>query len=443
MKLLKWTLVAMLLVVGATFLFAGGGQEARGPVTVTFMVQESDLPKDFIDSFNAENPKINLVRVERNWEKWMADAMAGTAADMMQLNGSDIPYFSHRGLLLDMTAMLEKSEMIKWDDIDPLGNQHYQYDGQDFGKGPWYGLTKDYNNIGCITYNRGMLKDAGIADLSTTQPITYYDEFYNLSKKLTQADASGNVIIFGTEFDPRWQDFLTSDMAYAEGISVWTDDIHSKMNKDRKHRDIVKYWARFKVEDIATNIRNPAAGWTGAMFQSDRVAMVQLGYWFGAQLMANEGYNEKYGWAPTPILRKGSKRYTNTLGATGTSIYAKSRYPEAAFRVFEWYNAGAYGLERAKTGWGIPPLYSLHKYLPRQDKFNKDRLDIALDDAKYFVPYQGGLTPFAFPRTLWPGAWNNHIDDVVEGKINYDTFVDRYFADVAEALIAGKEELGM
>ncbi|MEE8592060.1 MAG: hypothetical protein V3T35_12155, partial [Spirochaetia bacterium] len=125
MKLLKWALVALLLIAGTTILFAGGGQEGKGPVTVTFMVQESDLPKDFIDSFNAENPQINLVRVERNWEKWMADAMAGTAADMMQLNGSDIPYFSHRGLLLEMTDMIDESEMLDWDDIDPLGNQHY------------------------------------------------------------------------------------------------------------------------------------------------------------------------------------------------------------------------------------------------------------------------------------------------------------------------------
>jgi len=443
MKLLKFGLATMLLLICASVLFAGGDQESKGPVTVTFMVHEADLPKDFVDSFNADNPMVNLIRVEANWEKWMADAMAGTAADLMQVNGDQTAYFTHRGLWLDMTDMMDKSEMIQWDDIDPLGNLHYQYDGTVYGKGPWYGLTKDYNNIGAITYNREMFKDAGIADLSTTKRITYQDEFYDLAKKLTQKDSSGNVIIFGTEFAGNWATFWSSDMAYAEGTTFWSDDSASKMNNDSKMRNIWKYWAKFKVDDIASNIRNPASGWTGAMFQSDRVAMVQLGYWFGAQMMSNEGYNEKYGWAPTPILRKGSKPYTNTLGATGTAIYAKTKYPEAAFRVFEWYNAGAYGLERAETGWGIPPLYSLHKYLPKNNKFNKDRLDIALEDAKYFVPFLGGLTPFANPGTLFVGAWNAYIDDLVEGKINYDTFVDKFYADLDDTLAAGKEELGM
>jgi ABC-type glycerol-3-phosphate transport system substrate-binding protein len=160
-------------------------------------------------------------------------------------------------------------------------------------------------------------------------------------------------------------------------------------------------------------------------------------------MMANEGYNEKYGWAPTPILKKGSKPYTNTLGATGTAIYAKTRYPEAAFRVFEWYNAGEYGLHRAKTGWGIPPLYSLHQYLPKDNKFNRDRLNIALEDAKHFVPYMGGMTPFADPGPLFGNAWNAYIDGLVEGDISYDTFVDRFYADINETLAAGKEELGM
>ena len=444
MRLLKWGVVALLLVVGATTLFAGGGQErARGPVTVTFMVHEADLPKEFVDSFNAANPDINLVRVETNWEKWMADALAGTAADMMQVNGYEIAYFVHRDLLYDMTDMMRGSNAFAMDDIDPLGNLHYQYDRREFGKGSWYGLTKDYNNIGAITYNLEMFRKAGIAPLSTTQPIAYQDEFYNLSKKLTQKDSAGNVIVFGTEIAGNWAAFLASDMAYAAGTNFWADDKASVVNNDPRMRDIWKYWARFKVEDISSNSRNPASGWTGAMFQSDRAAIVQLGYWYGAQLSANENYNETYGWAPTPVLRPGARRYANTLGATGTALYSRSKVPNEAFRVFEWYNIGEYGIHRAKTGWGIPPFFSLRQYLPQDNKFNKDRLEIALEDSKYFVPYMGGLTPFAHPRSLHQNAWNAYIDQLVDGRINYDTFVDRFNADIAEALKAGKEELGM
>ena len=440
MKLLKCGLVVVLLLVGASTLFAGGGQE-EGPVTVTFMVHEADLPKEFVDKWNAANPDINLVRVEENFEKWVADAMVGTAPDLRQLGqGSDVPYYSRRGLFLDITGYLKKSDVIKMDDIDPLGNSSYQWDGKESGKGAWYGLTKDYNNVGALTYNTEMFAAAGIAKLSKTQPITYQEEMYELAKKLTVKDSSGNVTTWGYEIAANWVPFFASDMAYAEGVSFYGDELTSVMNNESKMRNIWKYWARFMKEDLSSNVRNPAAGWTGAAFQSDRVALVQLGYWFGAQLQENPGYNEKYAWAPTPIMRKGSKRFTNTLGATGTTIYAKTKYPDQAFKVFEWYTAGEYGIHRAKTGWGLPAVFSLRKYLPEDNEFNKSRKDIAFDDAKYFVPWQATTL---MPSSLWAGAWGAGIDEYVKGEIDADAFVDRYFDYLNEELQAGKEELGL
>ena len=442
MKLLKTGLFAVLLLLAALVLFAGGGQEAKGPVTLTFMVQAADLPEEFIAKWNAANPDVNLVRVEQNWEKWVADAMVGTAPDLRQVGlGSDTPYYARRGLFLDITDRLKNSKMVKMDDIDPLGNASYRWDGTESGKGAWYGLTKDYSNIGCITYNVEMFKKAGLAKLSETDPITYQDDLYNLGKKLTVKDSSGNVIIWGYEVGSDWVEFFASDMAYGAGTNFYSDKLMSKMNEDPKMRDIWKYWTRFFVEDICSNIRNPAAGWTGAAFQSDRAAIVQLGYWFGAQMQSNPGYVEKYAWAPTPILRKGAKRYANTLGATGTSIYSKTKYPDQAFRVFEWYTYGEYGIDRAKTGWGIPAVFSLRKYLPADNKFNISRRDIAFEDAKYFMPWMA--SSLIKGQEPWAGAWNSSIDDLVLGKINADTFIDRFYAYLNKELQAGKQELGL
>jgi maltose-binding protein MalE len=249
------------------------------------------------------------------------------------------------------------------------------------------------------------------------------------------------VTTFGLEFAGNWVQYWASDMAYAADTFFYTDETRSKMNREKKMTDIWKYWTRFPVNDISSNVRNPAAGWTGSMFQSDRVAMVQLGYWFGAQLQENEGYQEKYGWAPTPILEPGADVYTNTLGATGVVIYAKSKYPDRAFRVFEWYMAGEYGIHRAKTGWGIPPLLSLREYLPRDNEYNRSRTEIAFEDAKYFVPWMASSLIRNAP--VFGAAWNNNIDALVTGEINADTFVNRYLDDIDEELQVGKEELGL
>ena len=435
MKALR-TVLILTLLLGVVFAVT-----AQKKTTVRFLIVEADLPKAFIDKFMAANPDINLVREEEDWTKWMADAMAGNAADLQRMgSGTDIAYYVQRGLLYDMTKLMQGGKLVKMNDIDLLGSSTYQYDGTNFGKGKWYGLPKDYNNIGCLTYNKEMFKAAGIAPLSETVPITYYDDLYNLGKKLTKKDAAGKVQVWGFEYhSTAWTPFMVSDMATAQGLSIYADAQRSKMNNDPRVRDLWKYWARLTAEDISSNIRNPNTGWAGSAFQSDRAAITQLGYWFGAQLQSNPGYDTKYGWAPTPILKKGSPRVTNTLGATGITMYAKTRVPKEAFRVWEWYMAGDYGLERAKTGWGIPPLKSLAKYLPEDNAYNRSRKAVALDDGKYYKPWQ--FSKYV-TWTQYLASWTANVDDLVKGTITMDQFIDKFYAGLDDTLATAREEVG-
>lgn len=443
MKMLKTSLaVVVLLMISVSFLSAGGGQEAKeeGPVTVTFMATESGLPAPSIEQFNKDFPQIKLIRVERDYTKWMADAMAGTAADLLQIGfGTDIGYYSRRGLLLDISDFLKNSEVIKPDDIDLFGSNSYRFDGTEFGKGAWYGLPFDYNNIGAITYNTQMFKDTGLANLSTTAPITY-PEMAAMAEKLTRKDSSGAVTTWGTNMAANWIKTIVSDMATASGVNLYTDKERSKMNRDPEANEFWLYWARLAVNDIVGNARYPTPGWTGAAFQSDRVAIVQLGYWFGAQLQSVDGYQEKYAWAPTPIIKKGAPRVTNNLGATGIALYSKSKQPKAAFTVFEWRNGGWEQKRRAATGWGIPPVKSLQSLAPTDNEFNRSRLKIMQDDAQYMVPWQA--SPFIL-STAYEGSWSSYIDDLVTGKVDEATFLDRYYSQLDELMQLGKEELGL
>ena len=254
------------------------------------MSSDADLPAAFVDKFNKTNPdKITIVRTEPDYAKFIAEAASGNASDLINVGeGSDLAYYVPRGLFRDITSYINKSKILKPADIDPLGNVNYRYDGKEFGKGPWYGLTKDYNNVGAITYNKEMFKAAGIAPLSETVPITY-DELYSLAKKLTKK-SGGKVSTWGYDLGGGWWKFLASDMAYMQGLSFFSDKDQSIMNTDSKMKDIWKYFARFFVEDIVPNVKNPAPSWAGANFQSDRVAIVQLGYWYGAQLRTNKDF---------------------------------------------------------------------------------------------------------------------------------------------------------
>jgi multiple sugar transport system substrate-binding protein len=425
--------------VFALLLLAGGGVFGQKK-TVTFMCIEPDLPKSSIDRFNAANPGINLVRVEEDWTRWTADAAAGSASDLARMGiGTDTATYVKRGLLYDMTGMIRASRVVRMDDIDRPASLAFRFDGSDFGRGAWYGLPKEYSPVGCLTYNREMFKTSGLAPLSETKPLTYQEDLYRLAKKLTKKDSSGKVTVWGYDVHNAWVQFLVSDMAAAQGISFYADAKKSVLNGDRRLKELWKYWTRFQVEDISSNSRNPSSGWQGSAFQSDRVAIAQLGYWFGAQLQSNKGYEAKYGWAPTPIVRTGARRVANNLGATGIVMYARTKVPKEAFRVWEWYIGGEYGRERARGGWGVPPLLSLRVFLPVDNAYDRSRKAIALGDAKYLVAWQ------ASPYITWApfaAAYGRHIDDLVKGVMTADTFVDALFADVNAELRAGREELG-
>jgi multiple sugar transport system substrate-binding protein len=437
---MKALMRTLLLVTVASLLALAGCGGPKGPVTVKFMSSDADLPAAWVEMFNKENTdQITIVRTEPDWAKTIAEAAAGNASDLLNMGqGTDIAYYQPRGILKDLTAYFKKSKVIKMDDIDLLGNREYQYDGKEFGKGAWYGLSKDYNNIGAITYNKEMFAAAGLPMLSETEPITY-DELYELAKKLTRKDKSGKVTTWGYDLGGGWWNFLASDMAAMQGLSFYTDATKSVMNNDPAMRDIWKYWARWFVEGLIPNVLNPAPSWAGANFQSDRSAIVQLGYWYGAQLRTNPGFEAKYGWAPTPTVVKGGVRVTDTLGATGVVMYAKTKVPDQAFKVFEWYMGGAYGQERAKTGWGIPPLKSLIPLLPEENSFDKARKAIALDDAKYFQPWQA--TPW-ISSSGWTGAWNGPVESLTKGQITMDQAIDQYLESMNKLIADGKAQLG-
>jgi multiple sugar transport system substrate-binding protein len=406
---------------------------------VTFMCAEADLPREAVQGFSAAHPGIALVRVDEDWTRWAADAAAGSAPDLARLGvGTDVGVYASRGLLYDLTPLLARSTRVKMADVDRAGSAGFRFDGRDFGRGPWYGLASGYSPVGTITYNRDLFKAAGIAPPSTARPLAYFDAFARLAGKLVRRDASGRVTGWGIDCAPSWVQFLVSDMATAAGLGFYADAEKSVLSDAPAIRELWAYWTRFPVEGISPNLRNPDPGWAATAFLSDRVAMVQLGYWYGPQLEANPDYESRYGWAPAPVLRQGAKRATNALGATGIVMYSRTKVPREAFSVLEWYIAGEPGRARARAGSNIPPLLSQRVLMPQGSAYERSRRAVALDDARWLSVWQA--SPHA-AWTAWSAAWSANIDELVRGAITTDTFLDRFKAGVDAELAAGRQDL--
>ena len=89
--------------------------------------------------------------------------------------------FASRGLLLDLTPYIEKSEIIKTEDIFPGPLSSVTYEGG------IYGIPRGANTI-ALYYNADMFKAAG---LDPDNPPKTWDELYEAAKELT--DPSKNV----------------------------------------------------------------------------------------------------------------------------------------------------------------------------------------------------------------------------------------------------------
>lgn len=408
-------------------LAASAATWAAPKATLRVMSPASDFTDEWINAWNKSNPDIQLVREEVNQAKWIADSLAGSPPDLINMGmGADIPYFAERGLLLDLTKYFSASKKIG-PDIDKLGSGSYLYGNK------WYGLPKDYNNVTAITYNKELFTNAGIPFPSATVPMTY-DEFFALAKKLANPSKG----IFGTEVHGGWMTFIAGDMAAMIGKTLHADN-QTRMNEDPAVREIWKYFLRLRKEGVSSNLANTLSGWAGSSFQAGNIAMVQLGYWFGASCATVPGYADKFGWAPAPVMKKGGTRVTNSLGATGFVISAKTKYPAEAFKVFEWYMAEAPGLERAVTGWGIPPLKSLQPKLPATSSFDKARKDLALEEVKYMRPPQTSKYARA---EVYQNFWKEAEREYLSGRVTEDGAIDLFYRNMNDAIALGKEEMG-
>jgi len=157
-KIFQILIVATIVVVlPATLVFSGKGSAKK--VTITLMRDAAEMPDEVIQTFEQQNEGINVSVVENDPAKLMAMIAGGNAPDVFRINGIGSPYWIRKGLLMDITSNLEKS--IDMDDLFPV-NGMFRFDGTTQGKGPYYGIVKDWSLDYMYYYNKDALKEAGV-----------------------------------------------------------------------------------------------------------------------------------------------------------------------------------------------------------------------------------------------------------------------------------------
>ncbi|MHC1550499.1 ABC transporter substrate-binding protein [Phyllobacterium sp. K27] len=311
--ILKWITAASLLMTGAA-----------GAEPVTLDVWTIDRPDQYMylvkDEFEKSHPdiKLNLKTVQfRDMVNDLARATAtGESPDVTYIDNPEVALFASRGLLLDLTSMLDESKVIKKEEIFPGPLSSVTWDGK------IYGVPRGANTL-ALYYNADMFKAKG---LDPDNPPKTWDELYDAAKKLS--DPAKNV--YGLAF---------SAVATEEGtfqFLPWLQMAGGDYNKVNTEGGVkvLDFWGKLLDEKLAspdTLIRGQYDS-TGT-FNSGNAAMAISGPWELPRMSRDAKFD--YRAALLPVPQQGATR-ASALGEGDNVILANSDHPKEAFILLEF-----------------------------------------------------------------------------------------------------------
>ena len=379
-------------VAGAAALLAGctaggpgatastGAAAAQG--TVTLMAGANDLSKDQIAEFESLNPgiKVNLILTDATRLNTML--AAGNPPDVAVGPAVGSANFNARGLATDLTPYLAKSTVLKESDLAPV-NDSFRWDGKRSGKGPLYGIVKDWSQDSTLWYNTALFDKAGLPYLSDTEATTY-DQLLDIAKKLKVADG-GTTSTYGLGVEWAWSLYgPISAMVMQQGGHLFNADRTKIDFTTPEAQRAIQWYVDFAQAGVGPTSLNPLPDQSDfSTFAAQRMAITQDGYWFGGNFAKSDSL-QTVRMAPAPVM--GSTRAAPTYSGQGWWIPKQAKNKDAAWKLMEYYMAGPPAQARATSGWGLPSLKSLMDKLPQEQPYQKEAYKVAQNELKYAVP---------------------------------------------------------
>ncbi|MFG2378412.1 extracellular solute-binding protein [Streptomyces sp. NPDC048504] len=422
-------------VLGGCALQVSTGVSGAGE-TVTVMVKDGDITTDQITQAHKDiGVKIHLVRYDLT--KLIAMMTTGAPPDLVRGVGAvDAPYFVARDVVENLDPYFAGSGVLKVDDLDPV-NDLWRYDGHTQGKGPRYGMAKDFSQDSMYWYNTAHFDTAGVAYPPETQPVTY-EQWLEDAKRLTRRK-NGQTTVFGGSYNGLNAPGLLAGLTAAAGGSLFSEDFSRVDFTTPEARKALAWYIDYCRAKVGPSLIQPDPnGWDGPTYQAGRMAMTGSGYWLGGMIDTDKKLARVSRLAPAPVFA-GGPRLSPCQGGTGLWMPKKARNKDAAWRVFEWFFGEAPAKERASSGWGIPSLKSLRSLMPGQEPYQKRALRVQEAELKHFSVT--AFTPYATADAL-AALFNQAAPAAMSGGISVDTLAGRLNSSMNEQLKRGKEQVG-
>ncbi|WP_329440297.1 extracellular solute-binding protein [Streptomyces canus] len=404
--------------------------------TVTVMAKADDISPELIKQAQKDiGVKINTVLYSTS--KLIAMMTNGNPPDLVRGVGAvDAPYYAARGVMEDLDPYFAKSSVLRPSDLDPV-NDLWRYDGRTQGKGPRYGMAKDFSQDSMFWYNTALFDQADVDYPPELDPLTY-EEWLDKAKRLTRRK-NGQTTVFGGSYNGVLTPNLLASLTVAAGGNLFTDDYSRVDFTTPEARKALGWYIDYCRTKVGPSIIQPDPNtWDGPTFQANRLAMSNSGYWLGGLINADKKLAPLSRLAPAPYF-EGGRRVSPCQAGTGFWIPSRSHHKDAAWRVFEWFFGEAPAKARASGGWGIPTLKSLRPLMPAQEDYQKRVLTVQEAELRHYSVI--AFTPYATADSLL-ALFNQIAPAAMNGGMSVDTLAGRLNSAMNDQLKRGKEQVG-
>ncbi|MFJ8357268.1 extracellular solute-binding protein [Streptomyces sp. NPDC093984] len=418
---------------GCALQVAGAADSGGGGDSITVMVNEGDIADDQIKQAQKELG-IRIIRVKYDVTRLIAMLTAGKPPELVRgVGATDAPYFAARGVAENLDPYFAKSTVLKVDDLDPV-NDLWRWDGKAQGKGPRYGMAKDFSQDSMYWYNTALFDQKSVAYPSATEPITY-EEWLEKAEQLTQRKG-GQTRVFGGSYNGVGLTVNLAALTAAAGGNLFTDDYATIDFSSPEARTALTWYVDYAKTGVGPSLINPNPdAWDGPTYMADRMAMTNSGYWLGGMINGDEKVAKVSRLAPAPRFA-GGPRISACQAGTGFWMPKKAHNKQAAWRVFEWFFGQGPAKDRATGGWGIPSLKSLRPLMPRQNDYQRQVIAVQEAELKHFSVVS--FTPYAKVEAL-DAVVNLIIPAAMRGQMSIGTLIDRLNDKTNEEMKRGKE----
>jgi multiple sugar transport system substrate-binding protein len=340
-------------------------------------------------------------------------------------------------MLYDLTPYFGASTVLRPDDLAPANNYYKAEDPLHVGSGKLYGMCKDWSPDFTLFAYKTAFANKGISLPSDTEPLTY-QQVYDLGAQLATFDGD-RIAMFGFDYPAEWVDRMWMNILGETGDLLFSDDYTQiALSGSARAQEVLQYfYDHAKGRLGAVGSINPSPNWIGDDFDRGIVGLLMYGYWFSAMAETDVTTGQVL-FIPAPTWT-GARR-DPTMTATGMVMSAVTQVPDAAWKVFEWYNGGQPSVDRAGSGWGVPALISQYGLMPNTTPFQAQvqavlQGELALNTPPLqFNPYLG--------ETTIANSWLQYLQQAVAGEITFDEMLTNIEFDVNTAIQDGIAAIG-